>query len=1498
MTHANATARLLATLIVLLPWAARAAEMPPMVFRHLTVDEGLAQNTVMATLQDSRGFLWIATQNGLDRYDGFALRHFTHQRGAGDGLPSNYIWAIAEDHAGDLWLAVKDGGVVRFDIRTEKFTNYHHEAGNPASITTDAARQLLIDRDDRVWIATAGGGLSVLDPRTGLAQRLVHDPKRSDSLNSDTVGALAEDHQGRIWVGTDGGVDLWLPQAHGFQHFTHSPADPRSLSSNTVATLYVDHNDTLWVGTYDGGLNRFDGAERGFTVYAADPANPARLSNPEVRALLEDGDGRFWVGTAGGLDLLDRATGRFARFEHDPTDPQSLRDNYVVSLYQDRGGLLWVGTVNGGVSRWNPRSWLFGHVRPTWNAQAYPISFADDGEGRLWVGTFGAGLIRFDPRSGETLDADAIFHRPNLLADNRIMALLRSSSGDLWVGTMRAGLLRIAANGAVTRFQGDEGGAPEAHALGANGVMALCETHDGRIWVGTFRGGLAIIDPRTNRVQRLPTDPEKGLTSPNPPATAIIESTDGVVWVGTDGGGLLAFTPEGSLLSVWHHIEANLRSLASDTVYALHVDGRGRIWVGSDSGGLDQVLGSARKPATVSFSNHSNAWGLSDNTVYGIRSDTHSALWLSGNQGLIRYVPETGEIRRFHREQGLQGEEFNGGAHFRMQDGRLVFGGSNGFNLFDPQSVSSVHTRAPELALTTVELRGQPAALDVPFASLDRLTVGYRDDLATFEFAALDFAAPELNRYEYRLRGFDDRWLPVRSGHRATFTNLDSGNYVLEVRGATPDGPWSNHTLELPITMRPAPWRSPAAYFLYALVLGMLLWRYRAFHQQKLRLAARQAAQLERVVAERTAELKTSNIELARLTRAKSDFLARMSHEIRTPMNGIIGMGELLLRTELSEAQTRLAATVNKSAKSLMLILNDTLDLAKVEAGRLTLTVEPFDLAAVMSETAELFAAPAQEKGLEIIVAPSPDLKRMVSGDALRVRQVLLNLVGNALKFTKHGDITLSCDVAERSAERALVKLSVRDSGIGMTADVVARIFDPFTQGDESTTRRFGGTGLGLTICRELVELMQGTIVAASEPDLGSTFTVTLPLSLTQEATPAPTLPRRSVVIVTRRAALADALQRQCQWLDVACRWITPDGPDADVTALAAAGREVLILDLESCPAEAEQLRAACADDRIAACCIFLGKPADLEQLDLRRHAPSAKAATKPLGPHTLGELLMTSGTSPGIATQTVPGGGIPLSRFHGCVLIVEDNPVNAAVFEGLLDELGCSHMTASGGREAVALAGAQNFAAILMDVHMPDMDGWTASTLIRRAEAGLRHTPIIALTADVAESHRQRCREAGMDEFLAKPLLLEDLHAMLARWLPAAAATTPEVAPAPPTLSADAIARMRQMDRNGNGGFIQRVATLFEETSAQQIDAILAAVADGNLQAISARCHSLKSASAQVGADGLARLAVETERAANTRDNVRVVALTSGLRAARMAAIGALNSELERRIA
>ncbi|MFO1426466.1 MAG: two-component regulator propeller domain-containing protein [Steroidobacteraceae bacterium] len=1525
-----------------------AGALPPMVFRHLGSEDGLLQSTVMSTAQDATGYIWLATEDGLYRHDGYALRRFGRERDDRNGLAGNFIWNVARDASGNLWLAIRNGGVARFDPRTERVTSFRHDPADARSLASDAVRQVMVASSGTSWIATTGGGLDALDPRSGAITHYRHDPAAPDSLSSDVVTAIAEDRGGVIWVGTDDGLNRLLTRNGRFRRYVQDPRAPRSLPSNRISALHVSHGGSLWIGTYDHGLVRFDGEEDGFTQYRSG-GGPGALSNPDVRAILDDGSGRLWVGTADGLNLLDRVTGRFVRYGHDPTDPASLRDDYVMSLFQDRTGLLWVGTRAGGVSRWNPRSWAFGHLPTAVTHGAYSMAFEEDASGRLWVGTHGAGLLRVDPISSEVETAEQVFGQPRLLADRRVMALLRDRAGGLWIGTMGAGLVHVSARGIVRRYQHRDG---DAGSLAADGVMALFQARDGRVWVGTYGGGVCIIDPLDGRVIRVAYDPRLDDALSSPRATAIAQGPDGTVWVGTDGGGLDALTERGAVLGVWRHDSRVPGSLAANTVYALHVDVRGRVWVGTDDGGLDRIVGSPRERGGVRFVNASTAEGLSSNTIYGIESGEDGALWLSGNQGLVRYDPDGGVVRRYHRENGLQREDFNFGAHHRLADGRLVFGGAGGFNLFDPASIGVQPVPPPAIVLTSVQVGGRAALSAAELNGLASLSLGYRDQALTLEFAALDYTAPQRNQYSYRLRGLGDAWTASGSRRFVNFTGLDAGDYVLEVRAAGPDGVWNSAAFALPISVATAPWRSPWALALYALAALLALGTWQAVQRRQLRLAAQRGARLEAEVTERTAELRQRNEELAQLARAKSDFLARMSHEIRTPMNGIVGMVQLLRRSRLDQRQERLAASLGSSAEALMNVLNDILDLSKAESGKLALEQAPFDLDDVLVETLDVFAEPAQAKGLEVVLAAPRNLDCLLAGDALRLRQVLMNLVGNAVKFTNAGEVCLGADGGAAPDGNVEVTIWVRDTGIGIAPEALEKVFEPFSQADESTTRRFGGTGLGLSICRELVELMGGTISVESRLGVGSTFTVRLRLARLPQLLQRSSLAGLQVRVVTRRRSLADAVQRLCQRWGAECLWDPAASDVLERRVAHGAGPRATIVDVEGSAANVAGLVQSSAARQVEAHWLLLGAPATTAALRDAPAAPGVTVVDKPLRPAGLHRLLASAlaagrprepavaavaDEAPGAAVPLAPpavasavapavaptpaiaaGPAVPLAG-HALesgvaparaaataavrVLVAEDHPVNRFVIEGMLELLGCEYEIVESGREAVLRALAEPFDAILMDMNLPELDGRAATEQIRRVEGAARHTPIIAMTAHTDERNRQACFDAGMDEFMSKPLVIETLGEVLRRRVPRLASIAtrrPQALPAASSgsISRDALARIESLERPGSHGLLDRVARTFVGKSTEQMASIRAALARGELRPVREECHLLRASSAYFGAERLSKVAARMEAACDAGDPAAVRELAAELYTAQEAAVAELQDAVARRSA
>jgi signal transduction histidine kinase/ligand-binding sensor domain-containing protein/CheY-like chemotaxis protein/HPt (histidine-containing phosphotransfer) domain-containing protein len=1463
---------------LLLVAAGQAAEAPPLVLEHLTPSEGLPQGTVYDSLQDSQGFVWLATEDGLIRYDGLELYRYAYSRAAGAGPPGNFIRGIVEDAHHDLWIAIKDAGLARWNRATDTFTRFRHEPKDPGSLASDVTRAVLVDTRGRIWVGMDDAGVDILDPVSGRIEHRRHDPHDTDSLSDDEIFTLALDRSGAVWVGTAAGLDRWQPERNAFLHFGQERG---ALTGKQVMAVIEDHTGSLWVGTFDGGLDHVDSTGKLIESFRHDAQRPASLSSDEVRAILEDHAGHLWVGTEDGLDLLDRGTGEFSHYRHDDSDSASLRDSYVMSLYQDSAGLVWIGTRAGGVSRWNPHSWELGGHRPEWLGGKPVTSFADAPDHRVWIASMGGGLKQFDASSGEARDIDDIVGRHDALGDRRVMSLRLDRRDTLWIGTMAGGLKKLTAGGRLESVPVKRG---DPHGTSAEGIQTIYEGRDGRIWLGVHDGGANVIDPVTGVIRQLPFGAsERGAISAAS-VTAIAEDRQGNVWLGTDDGGLDLAKQDGTIVKVFRHDPADPTSLPSNTVYALEVDGEGRIWVATDEGGLARVVGSSAAPDSIRFRALSREEGLSSDTIYGALSDAQGRIWLSGNAGLMRFSPDSQSVKTYHREHGLQGEEFDYNAYHRLRDGRLCFGGPGGFNIFDPTRLTE-NTHAPRVALTNLEVLGVPLPSKTPYWLLDHIKLDYGASIVSLDFGALDFISPKRNHLAYRVRGFSDRWIDLGAQHRVTLTNLDAGDHLLEVRAANADSVWSDPPLRLTIHRDPAPWRSAWAYALYALAaLLFAAHRVRA-HRRKIRGIVEAKQRLESEVALRTRELVESNRQLAEAAHAKSNFLARMSHELRTPMNGVVGMTELLGRTALSPTQARLTQTMRSSAHVLLQIVNDLLDLSKLQAGKVDFESLPLDLARLLEECTTLFAGAAEAKGIELIVSPPASLAHTLLGDPLRIRQIVLNLLGNAVKFTLQGEVVVKADVVPVDAGRALLEIAVSDTGVGMDAATIEKIFEPFTQADESTTRRFGGTGLGLAICRELAERMGGAVTVESRPSVGSTFRMSLPLALAAAetaATPAAFTPR-TVSIFTRRPALAESLVRHASALGLKARCCESE-------AGSIACEDLMIVDLSTHAALVESLFK---DAHIAQPpMVILATAAELDTLECRGLIDGELIVAKPVQREALcAAMHAATGERQRRERHRSTEDGPPIGAH---VLLVEDEAVNAAVAQGYLGELGCTCVWVDNGSEAVARSATERFDMIMMDLNMPDMDGLATARLMREREGMGPHIPIVALTAHEPMSYRDSCLEAGMNDVMGKPYTLGECARLLRRWVSSSARQAGEPENATPyTARPDVVAphgrsqvdtatvtALKNLRAAGQPDLYSRLVGLFETGSTQAMTEVDSALAGGDLAAASATCHKLAASAANVGALTFAHQARTLEELCRQRDATRAAQIFAAMRA------------------
>ena len=800
---------LMATVLVSAGAAEPAPAFPPGStphFRHLGPDDGLASSYVYGVVQDQAGYIWIATDNGLQRYDGYRFKGYVHDSRVANSLAENVITGLAFAQDGSLWVGTQDAGLDRLAPDSGTFTHYTHDPENADSLGDDQVSALLRDQRGHLWIGTNAG----LDRLDAGATRFHHYRTGSKQPNGERILAVYEDDDGRIWVGSDHGV-FWYDAAHdALVRFTPAggpalAAARGALSSDPIQAFCRAHDGRLWIGTEHGlaALSR-DGAVLAF--YSAQHGG-AGLASDHIRDLLEDDSG-LWITTLhGGLSRLDYADGRFTSYQHDPADSASLSDDDLGHLFRDRRGLLWMGSYSGGINIYNPRTRAFGYYRArpgradglaanlVWSVYKAP-------SGDLWVGSVG-GLTRLDRARREYRQYD-LHDQPSYARDDKVVnAIQTDADGNLWVGT-DYGVSRYlpARDGFEFHKLVEQHGDPYQ-----TSVTVLFTDAAHRMWIGAQKG-LMQFDPRSGRVlRRFLPDPVHPDSLPNGLVTALCQTTDGALWVGTAAGLGKLDTEQGKFL-VYTEGNDPARSIASNSILSCLGTPDGHLWVGTDNG-LDDM-----DPKSGAVHHYGLAEGLPDITIFGLARDAHGDIWFSTSKGITRLSKTTGLLRSYGPADGLQKGGFDSGAAFAAADGELFFGGEQGLNSFYPDRLPP-DPLAPAVAVTRFSALGKPVA--VPADGMPR--IAYRQNILTFDFTAFDYADPGANRFRYLLDGFDDEPHVILGERSITYTNLDPGRYELRVEASNDGVNWSTAPARLAFQVLPPPWRSWWAYTLYVLAL-------------------------------------------------------------------------------------------------------------------------------------------------------------------------------------------------------------------------------------------------------------------------------------------------------------------------------------------------------------------------------------------------------------------------------------------------------------------------------------------------------------------------------------------------------------------------------------------------------------------------------------------------------------------------------------------------------
>jgi signal transduction histidine kinase/ligand-binding sensor domain-containing protein/DNA-binding response OmpR family regulator len=1044
-------------------------------FEHLTVEDGLSVNTVICFLQDSRGFLWIGTYNGLNRYDGYNFKTFKNTLDDSASISDNYIRALCEDEKGNIWVGTMSGGLNKFIRETEKFIRFQHNPLDSNGISSDAIFSLCFDKSGYLWVGNEKNGLDRFDINKGKFYHYRHDPDEPFSLSSNSVFVVYVDKKNVLWVGTTGGgLNKFINEKEHFITFKHLENDPESISSNRIVSMYEDPSGNLWIGTRDGGLNKFDPSLNKFKRYGHNPNNPNSLTDNYAWVVYGDSEELIWIGTySGGLNLFNKKDETFSCFRKDYSDPNSLSDDAVYSIYEDRSGILWFGTWSGGLNKYNKEKKKFvtySHNPNDKNSLSNNSVYAiyKDRSGILWVGTAGGGLNKIEETKNKFTHFQHNPNDPNSISSNNIYSICEDDAGYLWVATDDAGLNKL--DKKTNRFQHFKNDPNDPNSLSSNAISQIFLDSFGDLWIGTSVGGL-------NRLQNNQKDFKHYKHNPDNPKSlsprmvySFYEDRAGNLWIGTHGDGLMMYKRDTDDFTHYKNNPTNLsNSLSSNIISTICEDEKGMLWIGTDGRGLNRFDKEKNQ-----FKLYAEKNGLANDIVNGILHE-NGKLWISTGRGISKFDIDSETFTNYNTRDGLLDNEFNAWAYTKSSTGEMYFGGSNGLNRINPQEIKS-NPYIPPIVITGFQILHKPVAvgfdslwgkviLEKSITESEEIVLSYKENILTFEIAALDFHSPEKNQYEYLLEGFDKHWIRTDANHREiTYTNLDPGEYTLRARGSNNDDVWNETGMSLKIIILPPWWSTWWSYILYGFVIMILFSGSTRFYLNRQRLKSQ--LQLEQEHAKKLEEVD----------KIKSNFYANISHEFRTPLMLILGPIEKLLSRVKDEENQKQAGLIKGNAKRLLTLINQLLDLSRLEAGKLKLKASFGNIAQFVKGLAMEFESIAERKDISLKVLMEKEVVEAYF-DKEKLEKIITNMLSNAFKFTPSGG-RITVKLSETLSNQ--VEIIIRDSGIGIPRSEMSKIFDRFYQVDGSITREHEGTGIGLALTKELVELHKGNIFVDS----------------------------------------------------------------------------------------------------------------------------------------------------------------------------------------------------------------------------------------------------------------------------------------------------------------------------------------------------------------------------------------------------------------------------------